>query len=228
MQTAAQQLGDWESSAQAWLRLGQVQDSQKRYADSLDSALNAKALAVQYGLGIAHAYALYAQAWALFRLNALDEALPIAQEALTHSRRLDDRELMAHSQNTLGAIYKYQGHYQLSEQHQQLALELFEQIGDTRRVAGMLNNLGETARLRQDYVQAYDYYQQAVAIAGQIGERDWLVEFLSNLGTAQIELGKTSAAELSLNEAIKVARAAKQEEKAAELGRLLIDLQAKE
>jgi len=225
MQENAQQLGDMEAVAQSWLRLGQVQDSEKRYADSLQSALNAKALAADLGMDTSYAYALYAQAWALFRLDELDEALLIAQEAVERSEQLADLDLMAYCQNTLGAIYKYLGYYQLSDQHQYRALSLFEKTGDRRRVAGMINNLGETARLRHDYEQAYDYYQRAVAIAGEIGERDWLVEFLSNLGLSQSKLGKQNEAKNSFRQAIEVAQATNQEEKAAEIARLLEGLE---
>ena len=118
---------------------------------------------------------------------------------------------MALSQNTLGAIYKYLGQYQASEQHQQLALQLFQEVGDQRRVAGVLNNLGETARLRGDYAQAHEYYQRAVTLANQIGERDWLVEFYSNLGYAQIKLGKYHDAEQAYSRAISVAQATRSE-----------------
>jgi predicted ATPase len=225
MLSVAEELGDQEASAQALLRLGQVQDSRLHYAASLESAFKAKEIAAMVGSETIYGHALYAQAWALFRLNQLDEALPIAQEALAYSMEARDHELMAFSQNTLGAIYKYQGHYQQSDEHQQQALELFQEIGDTRRVAGMLNNLGETARLRGDYDKALDYYRQAVKIAGRIGERDWLVEFLYNLGLVQIELEQYGEAKQSLSEAVETAQIAELEEKATEISRLLDRLQ---
>lgn len=225
MRRAAEALNDPQLLAQAWLRLGQVEDSMQRYADSLQSALGAKRVAMGQGLHEEAALAVYAEAWALFRLDRLDEALPLAQEAVARSARLDDREAMAHSQNVLGAIYKYQGQYELSEQHQQIALALYEQLGDTRRVAGMMNNLGETARLRQDIARAHDCYQQAVAIGEQIGERDWLVEFLENLGWAQAHLGDRESAAQSLRRAITVAQEAGQAQRAAELQQTLAALQ---
>ena len=228
MLTTAEELGDQQAAAQALLRLGQVQDSRRYYAASLESAVKAREIAAQGGLDDIYSHALYAQAWSLFRLDRLDEALPIAQEALGHGMEANDRQLMAYSQNTIGAIYKYQGHYRQSDEHQQEALKLFEEIGDTRRVAGMLNNLGETARLSGDYDQALAFYRQAVAIAGQIGERDWLVEFLYNLGLVQIELEQYGEAEQALTQAVEAAKAAGQDEKAAEMGRLLAGLKDEE
>jgi DNA-binding SARP family transcriptional activator/uncharacterized protein YkuJ len=224
MLATAGELGDRQAAAQALLRLGQVQDSRRHYAASLESAVKAREIAAQVGLDDIYGHALYAHAWSLFRLDQFDKALPIAQEALEHGMEASDRQLMAYSQNTIGAIYKYQGHFRQSDKHQQEALKLFEEIGDTRRVAGMLNNLGETARLRGDYDQALVFYRQAVAIAGQIGERDWLVEFLYNLGLVQIELDQFGEAEQALMQAVDAAEAAGQKEKAAEIRRLLAGL----
>ena len=208
MYGTAAKLNDPKMMAQAWLRLGEIQDSLKKYPEALESAVKAKTISTNHQLDITYAYALYAQAWALFRLDKLDEALPIALKAVEKSKQLNHHGVLARSQNTLGAIYKYRGQYQLSEHHQQMALELFRELGDTRRVTGMLNNLGETARLRQDFLKAYDFYQQAVMNARQIGEKDWLVEFLGNLGLAQIKLEKYPDAERSLCQAIEAAQAA--------------------
>jgi DNA-binding SARP family transcriptional activator/predicted ATPase len=211
MRMTAQKLGDPELLSQAWLRLGAVQDSLGRYLDSLESATQAEDLSTENGLEASHAFALFAKAWALFRLDRLEEALPIAQEALEQSTLSGRRDILARSQNTLGAIYKYLGQYQASEKHQQLALELFQEVSDQRRVAGVLNNLGETARLRGEYVQAREYFAQAVTLANQIGERDWLVEFYGNLGNAQIKLGKYRDAEQAFSQAISIAQAARPE-----------------
>ena len=208
MRKIAVTLGDPEMSAQSYLRLGQVLDSMKRYTESLTSAVHAVELSTQYKLDDTLASALYAKSWALFRLQKLEEALPIALSALELSTQLKNLDIQARSQNTIGAIYKFLGRYDLSEQHQQSALELFQQLGDTRRVAGMFSNLGETARLRRDFAGAHPLYQQAVTIAREIGEKDWLVEFLNNLGFAQFQLGKLGAAERSFYEAIEVAKAA--------------------
>ena len=206
MRMTAAKLGDLEMLSQAWLRLGAVQDSLGRYSASLESAAQAETLAAENGLDATHAFALFAKAWALFRLERLEEALPIAQEAFEQSASSNRRDIMALSQNTLGAIYKYLGQYGASEEHQQLALQLFQEVGDQRRVAGVLNNLGETARLRGDYADAHGYYRQAVTMAQQIAERDWLVEFLSNLGHAQYKLGEYHDAEHSFSQAIRVVR----------------------
>jgi tetratricopeptide (TPR) repeat protein len=199
-------LGDSDMLARSWIRLGQVQDSLKQYPDSLESATHAEEFSTKYDN--THAFALYAKAWALFRLQKFDEALPVALAASELSTRLENLDIKARSQNTVGAIYKFMGQYGLSEQHQQLALELFQQLGDRRRVAGMFNNLGETARLRQDFVSARALYQQAIKIAKEIGEKDWLVEFLNNLGSAQRQLGQTRDAERSFSQAAEVAKAA--------------------
>jgi DNA-binding SARP family transcriptional activator/predicted ATPase len=177
MRLTAEKLNDSEMVAQAWLGLGGVQDSLRQYSDSLHSATSAALLTSKNQPNVPHAFALYAQSWALFRLGKLNEAMPIAEKALEESTKMNHTDVMARSHNTLGAIHKYLGQYQLSEQHQELALKLFQETGDTRRVAGMFNNLGETARLRQDYSKAYDFYRQAITIAEKIGERDWLVEF---------------------------------------------------
>ncbi|UCG22855.1 MAG: AAA family ATPase [Chloroflexota bacterium] len=206
MRLTAAKLGDPEMLSQAWLRLGAVQDSLGKFSASLESAAQAETIAAESGLDATHAYALFAKAWALFRLERLEEALPIAQEALKQSALSNRRDIMALSQNTLGAIYKYLGQYEASEEHQQLALQLFQEVGDQRRVAGVLNNLGETARLQREYAKAHDYYQQAVTMANQIGERDWLVEFYGNLGYSQIKLGQFHDAEQAFLGAMSVAR----------------------
>jgi DNA-binding SARP family transcriptional activator/tetratricopeptide (TPR) repeat protein len=202
MHKVATEIDNIEMVAQSWLRLGALQDSLRQYSDSLESAENAWTLAVKHHLNVTRVFAQYAQAWALFRLGQLDEALPLAKEALEQSYSMDRCDLMALNQNTLGAIYKYLGYYQLSAQHQQSALDLFRQLGDRRRVAGVLNNLGETARLQDDLLKACEHYKEAVEIAEQIGERDWLVEFLSNLGNTQLKLKKYPEATVAFSKAI--------------------------
>jgi DNA-binding SARP family transcriptional activator/predicted ATPase len=208
MYKVATEIDNMEMVAQSWLRLGAVQDSLRRYPDSLTSAENARMLSVKFDLDVTRVFAQYAQAWALFRLERLNEALPLAKQTLEQSCSMNRCDLMALSQNTLGAIYKYLGHYQLSEQYQQSALNLFRQLGDRRRVAGVLNNLGETARLQDDLVKASELYKEAVEIAEQIGERDWLVEFLSNLGLSQINLKKYQEAVVVFSQAIALVNSA--------------------
>jgi Uncharacterized enzyme of heme biosynthesis len=71
-------------------------------------------------------------------------AVDCLQQALTLFRQIGDRGGEAVSLNTLGIVYRKQGHYERATGHLRHALAISREIGDRYSEAQALNGLGET------------------------------------------------------------------------------------
>jgi predicted ATPase len=171
---SAAQLVDEDSVAWARLALkrGVVHEREGEYEDAIrwyegaletaerssgDDALSMRAqLEVAYA-GIRHRQGQYA------------EAIELAQRAVTHAEAVGDQRELAHAYYLLDIDYTRLGR-QPDRPYRDLALPIYEEIGDLVGQANVLNNLGVDAYLEGRWEEALDSYRRAEALRQQAGD----------------------------------------------------------
>ncbi|MBN1486045.1 MAG: tetratricopeptide repeat protein, partial [Anaerolineae bacterium] len=149
--------------------------------------------------------ALVLQGWALCRLGQTDEALVVAEEALSLGQASGNQVTLAGIMNLMSTVYDLLGQYKPAIIYTERALELYRAAGKPVEEGVMLNNLGATLGGAGDYVRAISFFRQALDIAREFG--DWNSEMLSlsNLGGMQVGIKDYTSAEHSLRHAIQIA-----------------------
>jgi tetratricopeptide (TPR) repeat protein len=94
---------------------------------------------------------------------------------------------------TLGAIAVNQGHYAEAEAFHRQALQLFEQLGDTRKVAWTLQNLARAFQGQRQSQTAIDYYQKAATLLLDLNDSYHWAYVQMNLGTTYCDAGQPAA-----------------------------------
>jgi tetratricopeptide (TPR) repeat protein len=172
---------------------------------SLDSAIDAEALARNADAQVELAKALWTQGSARFRLGESQRASALGEQALTIATELDDSNEMARCLNLLGAVYCVLDRYEQAESYWTNALKIFQGLGNRQQEMDLLSNLGVIADARGDYDNAFQRYNSALKIAREIGYRDGEIVFLSNRGIEQVALKNYAEAETDLQEVISMA-----------------------
>ena len=105
-----------------------------------------------------------------FRQGKLDETLRWAHRAEEIGRRIDDKRIVAHSSYLLMIGYGVLRQPE-SAQYRDVALPLFEELGDLLGQANVLNNLGVDAKESGDWAEALKLYhrsREARSLAGDV------------------------------------------------------------
>ncbi len=83
-----------------------------------------------------------AKSASLFRKGLYDEAIQLGRRGLALSRRAKDPRQLAYAHNIIGASYAEVGKLRLAVRHRQVALRLYEELGDLPGLATSNNNIG--------------------------------------------------------------------------------------
>lgn len=150
------------------------------------------------------ATAQWLQGEALNRMNRVDEAKPIIEEALAAV------EAAAPGSKLLGDLYMARGltaralsDYGAALDSYQSAHDVFAQLGDDRNRARSLQQVGSIYTDAHDYQRALDFYERAGEAYG--GDPSVDLARLNNMGNAYRELGRYAEAEEGYREALKIA-----------------------
>ncbi len=207
MLLSAQDLGDCENEARAWLAIGTIQDRQGEHAKALNSANNALALAEDNDCEIEAAEAVLLKAQSHYRLGDVESAEPITNEALALSRDAEDSFTTARCYSQLGLIHDDLGNFQDAWEYKQKALEVMEEIkgGWAREWVGTITlNLANTANLRGDYLDAIALYRKSLAVYRETKNQDMIIACLANMAAAKAGLGEFAEAEEDFREVLKI------------------------
>jgi tetratricopeptide (TPR) repeat protein len=118
------------------------------------------------------------------KLNRLEEAVPLAEEALLWLKNQTSPEarlLQSDAQSTLGTVARLRGQFRQAATFFAQALQLRQALGDRPRTAAALNNLG-TALVRLQDPHAEKTLLAGVALCQDIGDVVNLARCLNNLG----------------------------------------------
>ncbi|MHB1071985.1 MAG: tetratricopeptide repeat protein [Gemmatimonadaceae bacterium] len=135
---------------------------------------------------VAHRTALNLRGVASFAIGALDDAQAAWDEALELAQRGDDPLLVARTTNNLGAIANLRGAADHALSLYQLAVPLYQRLGELRGLAETYHNLAITHRDLGDLARADDHEQRAIEFARQAGADHLVV--MARVGRAKLAL----------------------------------------
>jgi tetratricopeptide (TPR) repeat protein len=135
-----------------------------------------------------------------------NEAVTLAQAALTAARMTADRASQAGALCNLGMAQCHAGDYPSATTSQTQALDLFRDLGDHRGQAWAHNQLGIVQRLTGDYSAATTSQTQALRLFRDLGDHRGQAWALNNLGTLQLLTGDYPSATTSQTHALQLYR----------------------
>ncbi len=130
-------------------------------------------------------------------LDYYNQSLPILQA-------LGDRFEEATVLSNIGSVYFDLGDNQKALNYYNQALKLSSSIGQKIEEATTLGKLGQLYYALKDYPQAIDYLQRGLKLIREIGDRRVEAKILNTLGRVYLQSGKTTIAEATLLDTIKV------------------------
>lgn len=106
--------------------------------------------------------------------------------------------------NRIAAQQQQQENFAAAIATTQMALEVYQQNGDSLRESSTLDRIGNLYDELGQYANSLNYYQQAAAIRQQVGDRQGEGDTLTNLGITYVRLGQTDKARASLKDALAI------------------------
>lgn len=154
-----------------------------------------------YAFGLAQVLRIRAEM--LWVTGEIDQALPLAQQALSIFERLDHNEGKARTLNAIGVIYMLGGNYYPAITHWLRAINIAETLNDHIALATISSNLGEAYQQIYAMRTALFYHQRALEMSGDSPS----VDLLRNLGVDLMATDQTEEGLRYLNMALEKARA---------------------
>ena len=152
------------------------------------------------------------------------EAIEWCRQAIDGMPGEEGRDALAQAFVVLDWAYASLGRYDEAV-YSDVAIAIYEELGDVRRRALALNNLGVVAHVRGRWDEALRLYEEAREAFEQVGDHWFAALAISNRGAIFRDRGELDAAEPLLRDALRVARAARSGSRVAdtaqELGSLL-------
>lgn len=103
------------------------------------------------------------------------------EESLAISRRVGDRQPIAHTLNWLAVSMEHQGEYEEARVFLEESLAICKELDDRSGMGSALNNLGEVARGQGDYDTARGLYEACLSILWGSGTKWQIATALHNL-----------------------------------------------
>lgn len=135
----------------------------------------------------------------------LEDALRVYAEALDTARALgwDDREVILLC--VMSGVRVDQSEYEAAEADLVLAYQRASGMQDDHLLARVLQHRGYVAQAQEDYATARQHYADVLKIARRLGSPVRLFWAYLNLGSAEGDLGQFEAAEVNLQQALRIA-----------------------
>ena len=109
-------------------------------------------------------------------------AWKLQEESLAIRRNLGDRNGIAASLSSLGALAYDKNDYPVARAMHEESLAIQRELGDRRGIAVSFNNLGNVASDQNDYATARASYEASLAMMRELGEQRGIATALNNLG----------------------------------------------
>lgn len=154
-QNVAEQIGDKEGVAAAWLDIGTVYYFQANYPAALEHYKKARDLFTEVTNHYESAKALSGVALIYKEQRRETEALATLQQVLTEFTSLGDKEETANTLNQIGTIYYGQGNYSA-------AADAFRKSGEANNNVDSIVRLADVLYMQGDYTQAVTFYKQSL------------------------------------------------------------------
>ncbi|MFZ5786452.1 MAG: diguanylate cyclase [Acidobacteriota bacterium] len=175
-----------------------------RYADALESALEALRVADGHGLDAEAAQACHLAGLVHRNLGQPGQAKPLLSRAAEAARRARDTPMLVRALNEEGNALHELGDDAAAEARKLEALELAGSVGDDDGLADIANDLAVIAHARGRFDESRRYLEQSYAISRRIGDHRERVIGAVNLAGAVAEEEPARARALYA-EALKIA-----------------------
>ena len=97
-------------------------------------------------------------------------ALNVFEQSLVMARNLDYQQGIAQALKYISWIHYFQCNFELYEKYSTEALELHQQLGNTRDIASIHNNTANTSRIKGNLIESLHLHQQAANLMRSIGD----------------------------------------------------------
>ena len=148
------------------------------------------------------------RATALRFLGQYAEALDTGQQALSLAVQLDNGNLLAEAQRTVGTILFHDGWIEKAAHCFEKALEQYRKLGQAANVAKLHHELGIAFRAIGQWRRALSHYRQATRLWEQMNNLGSWAGTLNSIGVVHHLCGEFAQAFQALNQALEKARAA--------------------
>ncbi|TMC81426.1 MAG: tetratricopeptide repeat protein, partial [Chloroflexi bacterium] len=132
----------------------------------------------------------------------VQQALELAQRALSLAEASDDARALAQAHNMLGMLASHNSDTQAALHHLEQSLILAEKLHDPAMRAATLNNLAQAHRLNGATERALSLTESALALSASQGDRHREAALHNNLADLLHALGATEAAMSHLRQAV--------------------------
>ena len=159
-QNVAEQIGDREGVATAWLDIGTVYYFQANYPAALEHYKKARDLFTEVTNHYEAAKALSGLALIYKEQRRETEALAALQQVLQEFTSFGDKEEIANTLNMIGTIYYGQGNFPA-------AADAFRKSSEANNNVDSIVRLADVLYLQGDYTQALTFYKESLRRAGR-------------------------------------------------------------
>jgi tetratricopeptide (TPR) repeat protein len=134
------------------------------------------------------------------------QALPLLEQAVREAERAGDRAALAHAYYLLDWAHTDLGNPE-AQRYRDLALPIFEDLGDFDKQGRVLTNLGVNAYHEGRWDEALELYERARVASEQAGDEIGASFNVNNVAEIRLEQGRVDEAELLLREVLATWRA---------------------
>jgi len=131
---------------------------------------------------------LLALSTSLYWRGFAQEALPIAEKALSLAQGNQVKDLEARALGTLGNVHSDLTDYALALEYFGKALELDEELGNKAGMATHLSNIGIVHLEHSDYALALEYFGKALELDEELGNKAGVAACFGNIGNVYANL----------------------------------------
>lgn len=144
--------------------LGQVEDSLKYYAESIETAE-----AIDSKVDIADARMAYGLTWMV--AGDLEKARASLEEAVSVSRSIGEEMVLGLSLYFHGVMEMASGNLDAASVSLDEALSIQQRIQDFEGMGGSLSGMGAVAAARGDHSRSVEVYRESIEAFGKVGDR---------------------------------------------------------
>lgn len=186
----AESIEDIFGQAEAHYNLGVLDYNKKRY-----DAAQAHFLKAEDGFNILHDDKWLAKVYLYLsqehkRNLEYEKSLRLLFKALETFKKLDKKNRLADTYNSIGGNFYDQGNYERAFEYYTNSLEIYTEIGDILGMGSLYNNLADLYRFNNDYSKAIAYYKKSQFIYLEYNHTPNLAIIYTNLGSTYLEIDR--------------------------------------
>lgn len=149
---------------------------------------------------------LYMYAFMQTYNGSYKKAIPALTEAYQKGIKYGNKEIVARSLMQLGVISFFEKNWDLSLHYYKKALEIAEEIKNTKGISLAYNNIANVYQKRDDYNKAIKFYEKALNIQQIAKDSSSMCNCMMNLGSCYGKLDDTANSLKYLGKSLRIAK----------------------